>query len=61
MTIEQELQNMDFSHLSKVKESLRGRLHEELSGRTELSLDELDQVAAAGNQAGSKPHNDPKP
>ena len=61
MTIEQELQSMDFSHLSKVKESLRRQLHQELSGRTELSLDDLDQVAAAGNPTGSKPHSDPKP
>ena len=50
MTIEERLQQTDFSQFSKVKDSLLLRL--KLRRRAineEMSLEELDEVAAAGN------------
>lgn len=50
MTVESRLEGMDFSQFSKVKDSLLFRL--KLRRRAineEMSLEELDQVAAAGN------------
>ena len=50
MTIEERFTQMDFSKFSKVKDSLLLRL--KLRRRAineEMSLDELDTVAAAGN------------
>lgn len=50
MTVESKLEGMDFSQFSKVKDSLLFRL--KLRRRAineEMSLEELDQVAAAGN------------
>ncbi len=50
MTIEDRFEQTDFSQFSKIKDSLLFRL--KLRRRTineEMSLDELDQVAAAGN------------
>ncbi len=49
-TIENKLGNVDFSQFSKVKDSLLFRL--KLRRRAineEMSLEDLDQVAAAGN------------
>ena len=61
MSIEQKYSDVDFSRFSKVKESLRARLHQERRnaapspwGRTELSLDDLDYVAAAGTGTPAK-------
>ncbi|MBQ3443085.1 MAG: hypothetical protein IJG33_07565 [Selenomonadaceae bacterium] len=50
MTLEERFAQTDFSQFSKVKDSLLMRL--KLRRRAineEMSLDELDQVAAAGN------------
>ncbi len=50
MTAESKLEAMDFSQFSKVKDSLLMRL--KLRRRAineEMSLEELDMVAAAGN------------
>ena len=50
MTVESRLEGMDFSQFSKVKDSLLLRL--KLRRRAineEMSFEELDQVAAAGN------------
>ena len=50
MTVESKLEAMDFSQFSKVKDSLLMRL--KLRRRAineEMSLEELDMVAAAGN------------
>ena len=50
MTTEERLQQVDFSQFSKVKDSLLLRL--KLRRRAiieEMSLEELDQVTAAGN------------
>ena len=50
MTVENRLENIDFSQFSKVKDSLLFRL--KLRRRAineEMSLEELDYVAAAGN------------
>ncbi len=50
MTLEERFAQIDFSQFSKVKDSLLLRL--KLRRRAineEMSLDELDQVAAAGN------------
>ena len=52
MNIEKELKEMDFSPLSKVKDSLFKRLmaEREREKRFELDEDELDFLAAAGNK-----------
>ena len=50
MTVESKLEAVDFSQFSKVKDSLFMRL--KLRRRAineEMSFEELDQVAAAGN------------
>ena len=50
MTVESKLEGMDFAQFSKVKDSLLFRL--KLRRRAineEMSFEELDQVAAAGN------------
>ena len=50
MTIEERFQQTDFSQFSKIKDSLLMRL--KLRRRTlneELSMEELDEVSAAGN------------
>ena len=50
MTVESKLEAMDFSQFSKVKDSLLMRL--KLRRRAineEMSLEELDMIAAAGN------------
>ena len=50
MTVESRLEAIDFSQFSKVKDSLLFRL--KLRRRAineEISLEELDQVVAAGN------------
>ena len=50
MTVESKFEAMDFSQFSKVKDSLLFRL--KLRRRAineEMSLEELDMVAAAGN------------
>ena len=49
MNIEQELKEMDFSGLSKIKESLFAKLMEDRTRRVELSEDDLEFLAAAGN------------
>ena len=52
MTTEERLQQVDFSQFSKVKDSLLLRL--KLRRRAiieEMSLEELDQVTAAGNSS----------
>lgn len=45
MDIEKNIKNIDFSHYSNVKESLRQKLL--INRRQELSMDELDKVTAA--------------
>lgn len=50
MNIEQELSTLDFSSLSKVKDILFSRLMAERSRRVELDEEELELLAAAGNQ-----------
>jgi len=50
MTVENKLNNVDFSQFSKVKDSLLFRL--KLRRRAineEMNLEDLDQVTAAGN------------
>ena len=61
MDIEREYNAVDFSRFSKVKESLRARLHQERQkaapsplGKIELGFEDLDYVAAAGT--GTPPH-----
>jgi len=49
LDIEKELHEIDFSPLSKIKESLRLRLLKELDKKIELSDDDLEFLAAAGN------------
>ena len=49
MDIEKELREIDFSPLSKIKESLRLRLLNELDKKIELSDDDLEFLAAAGS------------
>lgn len=54
MSIQDELMNTDFSHLSNVKTSLKTHLHEMRKQKRELSWEELDELAAAG---GNNPMN----
>lgn len=54
MSIQDELMNTDFSHLSNVKTSLKAHLHEMRKQKRELSWEELDELAAAG---GNNPMN----
>ncbi len=58
MDMEMKLAAMDFSRFSKVKESLHGKLLREM--RSELSFEDLDQVAAAGTSLAKKPADMPK-
>ena len=57
MTTEERLQQTDFSQFSKVKDSLllrlklRRRVINEEKSNGAMSLDELDEVNAAGNPA----------
>lgn len=70
MTIEQELGGIDFSHLSKVKDSLLERINNRRAmDRMKISFirdseimndEELDEVAAAGNPNVKKDFNPPK-
>lgn len=61
MDIERELKEMDFSGLSKVKASLFSKLMKERSSRVELDEEDLDFLAAAGNNfSPSNPKNDKK-
>ena len=56
MTTEKRFAQTDFSQFSKIKDSLLFRL--KLRRRAineEMSLDELDQVAAAGNRISEMP------
>ena len=55
MRIEHELQDIDFSKLSKVKNSLKAHLHELRDKKRELSWDELDNLAAAGGPTSCQP------
>ncbi len=55
MSIQNELMNTDFSHLSKVKTSLKAHLHEMRKQKRELSWEELDELAAAGGQNPANP------
>ncbi len=60
MTIEDRFAQTDFSQFSKIKDSLLFRL--KLRRRAineELSLEELDAVAAAGNPNLRKPDREP--
>ena len=50
MNIEQELKEMDFSGLSKIKENLFEKLMEDRSRRVEMTEDDLDFLAAASNK-----------
>ena len=61
MSIEKELQNVDFSHLSHVKTSLKAHLDEIRQQKRELSWDELDSLAAAGGQNPANPSMPKKP
>ena len=59
MVLENEYKKTDFSVLSKVKESLRRKLHKErkanLTGyKVELGFDDLDMLAAAGKPVNRK-------
>ena len=61
MNIEKELQEMDFSQLSKIKDSLFEDLMAERAkrfNRVELDEEELEFLAAAGNNFQAK--NDDK-
>ena len=55
MTTEERLEGIDFSQFSKIKDSLllrlklRRRVINEEKSNEEMSLEELDRVAAAGN------------
>ena len=57
MTIEDRFAKTDFSQFSKIKDSLllrlklRRRVINEEKSNEEMSLEELDEVAAAGNDA----------
>lgn len=55
MRIEHELQEIDFSQFSKVKDSLKAHLHDLRDKKRELSWDELDNLAAAGGQHPNQP------
>ena len=60
MTIEERFRQTNFSQFSKIKDSLFLRL--KLRRRAineELSLDELDSVAAAGNPDSTAKHQPP--
>lgn len=59
MSIEQELQNTDFSRFSNVKDSLKQRLHDMRNQKRELSWDEPDDLAAAGGPNRPQPNEDP--
>ncbi len=48
MDVEMKLSAMDFSRFSKVRGSLKARLMSQY--RTELSMEDLDMVAAAGRK-----------
>ncbi len=61
MSIQNELTNTDFSHLSKVKNSLKAHLHEMRKQKRELSWEELDELAAAGGQNPMNPMIPKKP
>ena len=57
MSIQSDYKNIDFSRFSKVKDTLLHRLHQERrasSGKVELSMDDLDYVAAAGTNTPPK-------
>jgi len=49
MNIEREFSEIDFSTLSAIKESLRSKLLKERKRRIELFEEDLDFLAAAGN------------
>lgn len=49
MDIEREFKELDFSGLSKVKDSLFSQLMKERTRRVELDEEDLDFLAAAGN------------
>ena len=49
MTVEEKLTEMDFSKFSKVKESLLEKILKNYDAEL-MTEDELDEVAAAGNQ-----------
>lgn len=49
LNIEQELKEMDFSGMSKVKDSLFKQLMLERTSRLELNEEDLEFLAAAGN------------
>lgn len=56
MKMEQEYKEIDFSRFSKVRESLKAKLWEEMKQSTrsvnvkrELDFEEMDYLAAAGN------------
>ena len=49
LNIEQELKEMDFSGMSKVKDSLFKQLMLERTSRIELNEEDLEFLAAAGN------------
>ena len=51
MTVETKLEEMDFAQFSNIKDSLllRLKLRRRAINEEAMSLDELDQVAAAGN------------
>lgn len=59
MVLENEYKKTDFSVLSKVKESLRQKLHKERKAnftgyKVELGFDDLDMLAAAGKPVNRK-------
>ena len=49
LNIEQELKEMDFSGMSKVKDSLFKQLMLERTSRIEIDEEDLEFLAAAGN------------
>ncbi|MBR1805712.1 MAG: hypothetical protein IJ774_04905 [Selenomonadaceae bacterium] len=64
-TLEERLSDVDFSHLSKVKDSLLLRLKLRRQAileerNDELSLEALDYVTAAGNPYIKRPADDNK-
>lgn len=59
MTVEKMLADIDFSQFSKVKDSLLLKLKLRRQAiREEMSLEELDEVAAAGTPVNKKIPND---
>ena len=60
MDIEKELREIDFSGLSKIKESLFQKLMADRAARIELDMDEMEYATAAGLNHIPKPDDNIK-